>query len=334
VFREHAALSAFENDGSRDFDLAGLADLSDDAYESLAPVQWPVRKNSEIGVARLFADGHFFHADGKARFVAITPRGVAEPTDEAFPLCLNTGRLRDQWHTMTRTGLVPALNEPWPEPLLEIAPADAARDRLSDGALARVQSRFGEAVLRVQVTSGQPQGQVFAPIHWSRSNSAAGGIGALVAPHLDALSGQPENKATPVNVAPFPVAYSGLLITRNELTPEAADYWVRMKSEERFIHILGFSAMPQMGWLAWCAIHLGVAADYLMRFSDESRGIFRVAHLDEGRVASAALIERGHRPPAIASLEEWFKTTGALKRNRQMLLSLADTAGAEARVSP
>jgi assimilatory nitrate reductase catalytic subunit len=334
VFREHAALSAFENDGSRDFDLAGLVDLSDDSYESLAPVQWPVRKNSEIGVARLFADGHFFHADGKARFVAITPRGVAEPTDEAFPLYLNTGRLRDQWHTMTRTGLVPALNEPWPEPLLEIAPADAARDQLSNGALARVQSRFGEAVLRVQVTSGQPQGQVFAPIHWSRSNSAAGGIGPLVAPHLDALSGQPENKATPVKVSPFPVAYSGLLITRDEITPEAADYWVRMKGEGRFIHILGFSAMPQMGWLAWCAIHLGVAADYLMRFSDESRGIFRVAHLDEGRVVSAALIMSGHRPPAIASLEEWFKTTGALKHNRRMLLSLADTAGAEARVSP
>jgi assimilatory nitrate reductase catalytic subunit len=226
---------------------------------------------------------------------------------------------------------VPELSAPWPEPLLEIAPADAARYQLSDGALARVQSRFGEAVLRVQVTSGQPEGQVFAPIHWSQSNSAAGGIGSLVAPHLDALSGQPENKATPVKVAPFPVAYSGLLITRNALTPEAADYWVRMKSAERFTHILGFNAMPQMGWLAWCAIHLGVAADYLMRFSDESQGIFRVAHLDEGRVVSAVLIERGHRPPAIASLEEWFKTTGAPKRNRRMLLSLADTAGCACR---
>ncbi len=334
VFREHAALSAFENNGSRDFDLAGLADLTDDGYETLAPVQWPVRASSETGVARMFADGKFFHTDSKARFVAVVPRGVAEPTNGEFPLCLNTGRLRDQWHTMTRTGLVPALNAPWPEPLLELAPRDAAQYGLSDGSLARVQSRYGEAVLRVKVITVQPAGQVFVPIHWSGSNSAAGGIGALVAPHLDALSGQPESKATPVKIAPFPVAYSGLLMTRNEQIPDAADYWVRLKAEGRFIHILGFSTIPQMGWLAWCAIHLGVTADYLMRFSDESRGIFRFAHLDEGKLISAALIERGHRPPDVAALEDWFKTQGAGKRSRRHLLSLAGLAGAQAQVSP
>jgi assimilatory nitrate reductase catalytic subunit len=293
-----------------------------------------VRANAESGVARLFADGKFFHSDGKARFVAVVPRGVAEPTDGEFPLCLNTGRLRDQWHTMTRTGLVPALSEPWPEPLLELASDDSARYGLSDGSLARVQSRYGEAVLRVKVSAAQPPGQVFVPIHWSRSNSAAGGIGALVAPHLDALSGQPENKATPVKVAPYPLAYSGLLITRNELIPDDADYWVRLKAEGRVIHILGFSAMPDMGWLAWCAIHLGVIADNLMRFSDESRGIFRVAHLDEGQLISAALIEPGHRPPDIAALEDWFKTSGAVKRSRRHLLSLAGTMGAQAQASP
>ena len=333
VFREHAALSAFENNGSRDFDLTGLTELSDDAYEALAPVQWPVGEKSKTGTARLFADGHFIHADGKARFVAITPRGVAEPADKAFPLYLNTGRLRDQWHTMTRTGLVPVLNEPWPEPMLEIAPADAARFGLADGGLAHVQSRYGEAILRVEVTSGQPQGRVFTPIHWSRTNSAASGIGALVAPHLDALSGQPENKATPVKVSPFSGAYSGLLIARNELTPKAAEYWVRVKAEGRFIHILGFSAMPPMGWIALCAVHLGVPPDYLMRFSDVSRGVYRVAHLDEEKLVSAALIVPGHRPPAIASLAEWFKTTTAAKRNRRMLLALGGTEGAEARVS-
>ena len=334
VFREHAALSAFENNGSRDFDLTGLAEISDDAYEALAPVQWPVRENSEAGVARMFTDGHFFHADSKARFVAITPRGIAEPTDEAFPLYLNTGRLRDQWHTMTRTGLVPVLNEPWPEPMLEIAPADATRFGLDDGTLARVQSRYGEAILRVEVTSGQPQGQVFTPIHWSKSNSSASGIGALVAPHLDALSGQPENKATPVKISPFAVAYSGLLISRNELTPEGAEYWVRVKADGRFVHVLGFDAQPSIGWLAWCAIHLGVSPDYLMRFTDESRGVIRVAHLDEGKLVSAALIVPGHRPPAIASLEEWFNTATAVKRNRRMLLAVGDGAGTEARVSP
>jgi len=101
IFREHAALSAFENDGRRDFDLSGLAGLSREAYERLAPVQWPVRDTSR---ARMFADGRFFHPDGRARFVAIEPRPPAQTPSDEFPLMLNTGRLRDHWHTMTRTG--------------------------------------------------------------------------------------------------------------------------------------------------------------------------------------------------------------------------------------
>jgi assimilatory nitrate reductase catalytic subunit len=334
VFREHAALSAFENDGSRDFDLTGLARMSDEDYDALAPVQWPARDGLEPGTARLFADGKYFHPDGKARFVAVEPRGVAQPVDESFPLYLNTGRLRDQWHTMTRTGLVPALNDPWPEPLLEIAPADAVRYDLSDGELARVRSRYGDAILRVRATEGQPVGQVFAPIHWSRANSAASGIGPLVAPHVDPVSGQPENKATPVKVSPFPVIYSGLLIARTERSPAEADYWVRLKSDGRFVHLLGFSAEPQMGWLAWCALALGVPPEYLMRFTDEGRGIFRAAHLDEGTLISAALIVPGFRPPAVGSLATWFADVGDTEQDRRSLLALADPVGAETRVSP
>jgi assimilatory nitrate reductase catalytic subunit len=333
VFREHAALSAFENNGNRDFDLSGLAELSDEGYESLAPVQWPVRAGDKTGTARMFADGEFFHPDRKARFVAIAPRGVAEPPDDEFPLCLNTGRLRDQWHTMTRTGLVPALNAPRPEPLMEIAPLDAVRYRLNEGSLARVRSRHGAAVLRVKINPAQPAGQVFAPIHWSRSNSSAGGIGALVAPHLDPLSGQPENKATPVNVAPFPVAYSALLLTRSEQVPAETSYWVRLKAEDRFIHILGFSAIPRMGWPAWSAIHLGVRTNYLMQFTDEARGVYRAAHLDEGQLISAALVTPGHRPPDVGSLEDWFKNPVSAKRSRRQLLSLADRADTQAQVN-
>ncbi|HBC83016.1 MAG TPA: nitrate reductase, partial [Escherichia sp.] len=104
IFREHAALSGFENNGSRAFDISGLAQLTDRQWEELKPVQWPVNAAYPQGRERLFTDGRFFHSDGKARLIAITPRlPINQPTAVA-PLIMNTGRIRDQWHTMTRTG--------------------------------------------------------------------------------------------------------------------------------------------------------------------------------------------------------------------------------------
>src|SRR5882724_8837244 len=104
VFREHAALSAFENDGNRDFDIGALQSLSDDAFEKLTPVLWPLREGTEPQ-QRLFADGRFYANDRKGRFVAPEIPALRSETHPGRPLRLNTGRIRDQWHTMTRTGM-------------------------------------------------------------------------------------------------------------------------------------------------------------------------------------------------------------------------------------
>src|SRR5882757_4351753 len=113
VFREHAALSAFENGGMRDFDIGALAAIPDEDYDALAPVQWPLRKGDGPGhkaaERRFFAEGGFFTPDRKARFIAPEPPALKEATSVAYPLRLNTGRIRDQWHTMTRSGLSPRL---------------------------------------------------------------------------------------------------------------------------------------------------------------------------------------------------------------------------------
>jgi len=122
IFREHAALSAVANDGTRDFDLSGLAEVSDEAYAQLAPIQWPVTAQQPHGTVRLFGDGNFFTPSGRARFLAITPRPPANPTDSDYPLALNTGRVRDHWHTMTRTGLAARLSAHSIEPYIEIHP--------------------------------------------------------------------------------------------------------------------------------------------------------------------------------------------------------------------
>jgi assimilatory nitrate reductase catalytic subunit len=98
IFREHAALSAFENNGTRDFDLGSLANLSDAGYDALTPLQWPAPAGSPGGKKRMFADGRFFTPSGRARFIAIPEPVLAEAPDADFPFLLNTGRVRDQWH--------------------------------------------------------------------------------------------------------------------------------------------------------------------------------------------------------------------------------------------
>ncbi len=108
IFREHAALSAFENDGARDFDLGALAALNDAAFDALDPVTWPLREGEQADATRFFADGGFFTPDRKARFIAPEAPALREVTSDAYPFVLNTGRVRDQWHTMTRIGIEPA----------------------------------------------------------------------------------------------------------------------------------------------------------------------------------------------------------------------------------
>jgi assimilatory nitrate reductase catalytic subunit len=214
VFREHAALSAFENGGTRPFDLGGLASLTDEAYDYLAPVQWPVRAGEMFGPARLFAGGGFATPDGRARLIAIAPPDEIEPYAD-FPFRLNTGRMRDHWHTMTRTGLSPRLARHTPEPFVEMHPADAAAYGLGDGDHAEVRTRRGRATLRVRLTPGARGGTLFAPIHWNDATAGLARIGALVHDLVDPVSGQPDSKASPAAIARAPMRAHGFLLARD-----------------------------------------------------------------------------------------------------------------------
>ena len=212
IFREHAALSAFENDGSRDFELAALDDA---AYEDLAPSQWP------RGRARLFADGGFFTPDRKARFIVVAPPQLREQPSAAYPLILNTGRVRDHWHTMSRTGLSRKLSTHIREPYVEVHPDDAAGLGADDYAIVR--TRHGAATLRVAPSLHQQRGMVFAPIHWYDMNAGAARVGALISAHVDPVSGQPESKATPARLEPARMRSFGFLLSR---APVALPRWL------------------------------------------------------------------------------------------------------------
>ncbi len=216
VFREHAALSAFENDGGRDFDIGALKSLSDDAFDEMAPVQWPMRADAPPQ-PRFFADGGFFANDRRARFIAPEIPALRTETTPARPLRLNTGRIRDQWHTMTRTGLSPRLGQHLPEPFVEVHPDDALKYGVTDGSFARVTTDYGQCTLRVVVSERQQRGMLFAPIHWSDANATGARVGALVAPITDPFSGQPENKATPAAIVPYEYVFRGFALSRKPL---------------------------------------------------------------------------------------------------------------------
>ncbi|HET8880712.1 MAG TPA: nitrate reductase, partial [Solimonas sp.] len=199
IFDEHARLSAFGNRGERVFNLAGLADMSRGDYDALAPIRWPVLAPG-VGSERLFGDGRFPTDDGRAAFVPVTPRAPANPPGEQFPFVLNTGRIRDQWHTMTRTGSAPTLASHLPEPYVDLHPADALASGVRDGGLARVTSRWGALVVRVRCSGEMRRGQLFVPIHWNDRFASDARVGALVNPVVDPISGEPEFKHTPVRI--------------------------------------------------------------------------------------------------------------------------------------
>ncbi len=212
IFREHAALSGFENEGTRDFDLGGLADITDEVFGALRPFVWPMGQARSAKAKRYFANGGFFTPDRKARFIAPEVPELRSGATKEFPFILNTGRVRDQWHTMTRTGLSPRLALHAPEPFVDVHPEDARALGLKD--FARVTTQHGTGVYRVVLSASQQRGSLFAPIHWSGETASAASTCELVAAATDPYSGQPEAKATPVAIAPVDFPYRAFVLAR------------------------------------------------------------------------------------------------------------------------
>lgn len=216
IFAEHAMLSNQPNDSDsqlpRSFQLGALAQLTVDQYDALAPIQWPVSMSEVNGIApRFYSDGKAHSASGKLKLIPITPRLALSNISADYPLMLSTGRIRDQWHTMTRTGLSARLNQHITEAFVQVHPSDAKALGLTEAGLAHVSSVHGEVLLRVSITDQVRAGEVFAPMHWSEQ-SANACVGKLIQSNIDPISKQPEFKATPVSVRPAKTTDHGLLL--------------------------------------------------------------------------------------------------------------------------
>ncbi|MEM9147460.1 MAG: nitrate reductase [Pseudomonadota bacterium] len=289
VFREHAALSGVAGQLGRDFDISGLATLGDADYDALKPVQWPVTHDREGG--RFFAGGGFLTGNGRARMLAVAPRALAEKIGADWPLRLNTGRVRDHWHTMTRTVKSSRLSQHMAEPYLEIHPADAARAGVLPADLATVESPEGAAVLRVLVSDRVPEGSVFAPMHWTSETSSNGRIDALVRAHTDPISGQPELKAQPVRVRQFPALWHGFAVSRGALRPRT-DYWAVGSVQSGIRAELAGQVEPDC-WERYARALFGLDAAPCISVIDQNAGSARVALGQAGGPAGVLFVSRG-----------------------------------------
>jgi assimilatory nitrate reductase catalytic subunit len=272
IFSEHAALSGFENNGTRAFDIGQLAGLNRQQWLQMAPVQWPVNAQHPAGCRRMFADGRFFHPDGKARLLPVTPRLPQSAVSPRYPLVLNTGRIRDQWHTMTRTGKAARLMRHLSEPFCEIHPQDAAELGIVDSSLVRLSSPHGWMLARAQCNPGQRRGSVFVPMHWNGQFTAQGRVDSLIPPVVDADSGQPESKHAPVRVSHWPVSWQAEIFIRADVAAPRGIYWSRV-AQDGLTHYIMAGQRPVEDWQAWLQRHFSLEGMTLQTAQLAQRGL-------------------------------------------------------------
>ena len=278
-----------ESTRGRDLDITGLSYAM---LDSQGPQQWPLREGEATGATRLYADARFATPDGRARFAGVAARPLAENRDAPYPFSLNTGRLRDHWHGLSRTGTLGRLYGHAAEPCIDLHSSDLARLRLAAGDLVQVQSRRGRLVLPVQASTQVAPAQAFIAMHWGDEvlgGRHRGGVNALTSPALCPQSKQPELKHAAVKIVkaelpwqllarawlPGDVALqrrAELLAACSELDyaacmpfgrePGAVGVWLRGAAP----------AAPPTAWLAQIEALLGLDSPEVLRYTDPQRG--------------------------------------------------------------
>ena len=336
VFNEHARLSAFENFGARDFDIGGLAGLSEVGYDSMQPVQWPLtermEKKSISGTKRLFGQGKFFTPDRRGNLIPVAAAKPANAVNTEYPLTLNTGRLRDHWHTMTRTGKSARLAGHRVEPMLTLHPEDALQFGLRDAHIADVESQWGKATVRVELSKDQRRGEVFLPIHWTDQYSGSAIAGKVVNPAVDAQSGQPEFKHTPVKVSPATMQWHAFVLSRKALDVSGYRYWTKVTgAQHNRYELAGDQALSDTP--SWAKALLEVDGE-LLEYSDPSSDSYRAALITDDQLQAVLVIAK--RPTDLPSrdwLSKLFAEDEIAAADRSTLL-LAEPPDPAADVGP
>jgi assimilatory nitrate reductase catalytic subunit len=304
VFADYAPLTA-----GRDLDIAALDHAQ---LAACGPLQWPVRTGAAQGTPRLYTDGRFATDDGRARFVPLALRGVAEEVSAAYPLALTTVRLRDQWHGASRSGIAPALD--FPPPAIHLAPWTAAQAHLAHDDLVVVSTARGSALLPLAIDDSLAAGQASVPMHYGRrwlfGTGNRSGINGLTLPAVDPLSRQPELKHAAARLQPatfdWHLAACALLAPAAAL--EAADQWRQRAAALPFASLAFFGRVAGATGLVLQAA--GTARDAALiewlqqwlafdddapRLQDTRAGRARRLKLAQGRLTAVLLEGRSRR---------------------------------------
>jgi len=279
IFREYAAMTGLAADHGKLLDLTGYAGISAEDYDGLEPFRWggvhPLKDRAG--------------ATGRPLHIVEVHSPEIRRADPGHGLRLNTGRYRDQWHTMTRTGLSPKLAHHRREPLVEIRAGDAARMGIEDGGLATVSTNSGESIFRVAVTDGQGAGTIFTPMHWNETTASGGQSNRLAQGRADPVSGQPGFKDTPATIAPYLPQWRAFLLSRDVISPDCT-YWVRARVNGGWLYELaGDGALDA---------HALLPQGQRSEVADVSRGMMRaiVQNDDGGLVAMLYATRKGVLP--------------------------------------
>jgi assimilatory nitrate reductase catalytic subunit len=334
IFNEHRASTI-----SRDLDIGGLSYA---LLEQSGPQQWPLREGATSGTPRLYADGIYPTAGGRARFTTVQHRPTAETTDPRHPLHLNTGRLRDQWHGMSRTGVVARLHAHAPEPAIEMHPRDMERRGIADGDLVRLKGKRGSLLLRAAASATLRPAQAYVPMHWGGRYMRGPGVNALMPAATDPVSRQPELKHAAVQVEKFATGWQLVAMRRDDagglhaaLQPWLARFdhaTLTLAGRESTVVVLrAWGAVdapsPTSELLAELAAAMGLDSPYMLAFNDSRRGIAKRALIEDDRLAGALLCKEIRATDWLLDLIARGGSTAELRKWLFAPLATAPAAG-------
>jgi assimilatory nitrate reductase catalytic subunit len=282
VFNEHR-----ETTRGRDLDITGL---SYTLLNAQGPQQWPFKLGDSVGKARLYADGVFPTADGKARFINTSYKATADKIDARHPLHLLTGRLRDQWHGMSRTGTVAQLFNHAEEPFIYMNPDDMSRRLVKDGDIVKVTNKRGSLVLPVKSSDDIQVTQTYIPMHWGSEFMNGLGVNAMMPPAFDQTSKQPELKHTAIKLEKLTLPWRMTIMrTIHDLSSlqklralmrhfEYATCGLFGRQQHGYVGMLIFKAAndvaPDLSLISEIDDILGMTDDMpLLNYQDDKRGI-------------------------------------------------------------
>ncbi|WP_435634132.1 nitrate reductase [Pseudomonas solani] len=293
LFEEYKPLTA-----GRDLDLTGIGY---GLIDTQGPQQWPYPAGARQGTARLYGDGRFPTPSGRAQFVADPYLAPQERRELRYPLTLNTGRLRDQWHGMSRTGTAAQLFGHVEQAQLGLHPAEMHRRQLKDDQLVRVKSRRGELVVPVKSDDSLRPGQAFLPMHWGDRFLKGLGVNVLTTPAYDPLSKQPELKHAGVEVERVELPWQLFVLVEGDvqarfeaLRPlcEAFTYAnLALVGRERPALVLraAHGQAPDTELLAHIDRLLQLDQGPVMSYDDPQRAVGKRVRIEQGRITALRL---------------------------------------------